>query len=55
MSKSIDWHEGYIQCLTDMKKELPPEFSVKDAIQTHTDEIGKILDEMCKAYNNEKK
>lgn len=55
MSKSIDWHEGYIQCLTDIAKDLPPEFSVKDAIQTHTDEIGKILDDMYKEYQKQKK
>lgn len=54
MSK-IDWHEGYIQCLTDIQKELPAAFSVKDAIQKHTDEIGKILDEMCKEYQKQKK
>lgn len=55
MSKSIDFHEGYIQALIDMKKSLPPEFSVGVAIQEHADAIGKILDEMREAYNKERK
>lgn len=55
MSKSIDWHEGYIQCLNDIQKDLGPEFSLKDAIQVHTDAIGKILEEMHKEYQKKNK
>lgn len=55
MSKSIDYHEGYIQALTDVEKFLPPDISVKQLIAARTDMIGKILDDMYKAYNNEKK
>lgn len=57
MSKSIDYHEGYIQALTDMQKEFPAEskLSVRDAITQHTIEIGKILEEMHKEYQKKNK
>lgn len=56
MSKSIDYHQGYIDALIDMEKELPKEFSFsfKDVIKKHDEEIGKILDQMYKDFHKEK-
>lgn len=65
MSKSIDWHEGYIKCLNDIKKlidkskdknKLPSQyFDLVDMYfkikqEEHTKAIGNILEAMYKAH-----
>jgi len=66
---SIEFHEGFLQCLRQLKmyldvhNHLPPHIVIKELIEKdfipkktelHTEKIEQIINDMYKAYNKEK-
>ena len=52
MSKNIDYHEGYLQCLSDLVKwDKVPKKVFKEKQKEHTEAIGEILEEMYQEHH----
>jgi len=55
MSKSIDYHEGYIQALSDVKNKLVSISLIDVHIKEHNEKIDYIMDCMFNEYEKDKK
>lgn len=52
-SSSIDYHEGYLQCLADLKKISEQDelnYFIKSKSAEHTKKVSDILETMYKIY-----